>query len=96
MARNLLFDCDIHTNIFECLDVLIKYSSQFDEYGLIIHDGGNSLVEIYFCPWCGEKLPESKRDTWFNKLEELGFDNPSEENIPKEFLSDEWYRKSKT
>jgi hypothetical protein len=93
MNRNLLFDCDIHKDIFECPDILVKYSSQFDEYGLIIHDGGSSTLEIYFCPWCGKKLPESKRDRWFDKLEELGINDPSEENIPKEFLSDEWYLK---
>jgi len=32
-------------------------------------------------------------DKWFDELEELGFNNPSEENIPKEFLSDKWYLK---
>ena len=31
-------------------------------YGLIIHDGGTSAVTIQFCPWCGSKLPASKRD----------------------------------
>jgi hypothetical protein len=31
-------------------------------YGLLIHDdeGGRagSVVEIWFCPWCGAKLPK--------------------------------------
>jgi hypothetical protein len=25
-------------------------------YGLIVHDGGSSTIQIYFCPWCGERL----------------------------------------
>ncbi|WP_435367755.1 DUF6980 family protein [Metabacillus litoralis] len=26
-------------------------------------------------PWCDSKLPESKRDLWFDTFEELGFNN---------------------
>ncbi|WP_412762571.1 DUF6980 family protein [Priestia aryabhattai] len=26
------------------------------EYGLIIHDGGSSIIGISFCLWCGKKL----------------------------------------
>ncbi|WP_404900450.1 hypothetical protein PV791_04820 [Priestia filamentosa] len=25
-------------------------------YGLIVHDGGSSTIEMSFCPWCGKKL----------------------------------------
>jgi hypothetical protein len=25
----------------------------------MVHDGGSSVVEIAFCPWCGSKLPAS-------------------------------------
>jgi hypothetical protein len=28
-------------------------------FGLIIHnDGGGSVIQISFCPWCGTRLPE--------------------------------------
>jgi hypothetical protein len=26
-------------------------------YGLLIHDGGSSVISIAFCPWCGRALP---------------------------------------
>lgn len=38
-------------------------------------------------------LPDSKIDLWFDTLEQLGFDEPFEQDIPKKFKSDEWYRK---
>jgi hypothetical protein len=63
----------------------------FDEYGIFIHDGGSSLTLINFCPWCGSKLPESKRDRWVEELEKLGFTDPFlRDDIPEEFKTDEW------
>lgn len=72
MKNNIDKNCDIHNNCFECPDTLIYYNEKFDEFGIIIHDGGESYVNINFCPWCGERLPESKRDRWFDELEQLG------------------------
>lgn len=71
-------------------DDIVKYNNIFDEYGIAIHDGGESIVKICFCPWCGKKLPKSKRDVWFDKLDQMGFENPFEDDIPEEFKSDEW------
>jgi hypothetical protein len=94
MENTLRISCKVHKDKYECPDVLVSYSAIFDEYGLIIHDGGNSSIAINFCPWCGEKLPESKRDRWFDELEKLGFNNPFEENIPSEFRDNTWYVES--
>ena len=84
--------CDQHDNECSCPDVLISYNEIFDEYGLIIKDGGSSVSTIDYCPFCGTKLPESKRDLWFNTLEVLGFDDPGDQTIPEDFRSDKWYR----
>jgi hypothetical protein len=92
MEKDIEFDCDQHSDIFSCPDVLIQYIPKFNEYGIIIHDGGNAVSKISFCPWCGIKLPLSKRDEWFESHEELGFDDPSEQEIPKRYESDAWYR----
>lgn len=86
------FKCTIHADPYECPDNLIMYVEKFDEYGLIVHDGGTAKMEISFCPWCGSRLPESKRDRWFDELEHLGYDNPSEQDIPERFQSGAWYR----
>ena len=87
--------CDDHTDPFECPDKLIYYDNKFNEYGIIIRDGGRSYTDIYFCPWCGIKLPESKRNLWFDTLNSLGYDDPTFQVIPEEFRSDEWYRQNK-
>ena len=93
MQRNLEHVCSEHgTNIWDCADHLICYSSCFDEFGIIIHDGGNSYVQISFCPFCGQKLPISKRSKFFEILEELGLEWDSD-NLPSEFETDEWWKK---
>ena len=78
-------------------DKVIYYSSKFDEYGIPIHDGKNgkatSYILIHHCPWCGKKLPESKRDEWIETLENLGYDVPFDETIPQEFKTAAWYLK---
>lgn len=92
MRSQIDLKCDLHADAFECPDHLIKYSVRFNEYGIIIHDGGTSSISINFCPWCGSKLPDSKRDQWFDELEKLGYENPFEQEIPEKYKSDEWYR----
>ena len=58
MRRQIAWQCADHADQFECPDALVRYSDRFDEYGLIIHDGGTSVAVISFCPWCGSKLPD--------------------------------------
>ncbi|MFI5913017.1 DUF6980 family protein [Dactylosporangium sp. NPDC051541] len=73
-------------------DVVVVYMPRFDEYGLPIRDGGTSMVVIGFCPWCGARLPESRRDAWFDEMDRLGLD-PWEDELPEEYQSDAWWRK---
>ncbi len=54
--------CSEHPDVYQCPDHLISYTPNFDEYGIIIHDGGTASSVISFCPWCGARLPDSKRD----------------------------------
>lgn len=35
-------------------DDIIYYIPEFDEYGIVIHDGGSSSITIEYCPWCGK------------------------------------------
>lgn len=86
--------CRAHEDEFACPDVLVAYSPKFDEYGLIVHDGGTSSISIYYCPWCGTKLPESKREAWFEAIEKLGIDDLDSEEIPEKFKSEAWYKSS--
>ncbi|MFD7169522.1 DUF6980 family protein [Streptomyces violascens] len=89
MNRRVNVRCHQHDDLFACPDALIKFSAKFQEYGLIIHDGGTSSITIDFCPWCGRRLPESQRDRWFDELDRRGID-PSEDEVPTEFQGDRW------
>ncbi len=91
MSEVVSFECPDHPHPYDCPDALITYGPRFDEYGLIVHDGGLSFVTIMFCPWCGKQLPCSKRDRWFEELEKLGFDDPWDQEIPAEFETDKWW-----
>lgn len=56
MNYQVNFNCDTHDNPFECPDKIIFLDEKDNDYGLIIHDGGSSIIGIEFCPWCGSKL----------------------------------------
>jgi hypothetical protein len=74
-------------------ETAIRYDAKFREYGIPVLDGGSSTIKIMFCPWCGQKLPESFRDKWFEVLasKNLELDDPA---IPEEMLSDAWWKRS--
>ncbi|WP_089408706.1 DUF6980 family protein [Granulicella rosea] len=54
MARQLQWKCDLHNRIWDCPDALVAKLKR--SYGLIVHDGGESSIEIAYCPWCGTPL----------------------------------------
>jgi hypothetical protein len=58
MRRNVENTCAEHPNRHDCPDSLVEFWPGPRVYGLIIHDGGESVVRISYCPWCGAKLPE--------------------------------------
>lgn len=92
MREQVSFQCDRHKDVFECPDALVAYAARYDEYGLVIHDGGASVRLISHCPWCGRKLPESRRSQWFDELKALGFDEPTVQEVPEKYKTDAWYR----
>jgi hypothetical protein len=94
IAYHVTQKCEQHPDPYECPDVILIHDEKFDEYGIPIKDGGNSFIKIDYCPWCGIKLPKSKRDLWFKTLESLGYKDPFfENNIPPEFETNQWYKK---
>lgn len=44
------------TGAHDCPDCIV-YAASDGSYGLLIHDGGASFVQIAFCPWCATALP---------------------------------------
>jgi hypothetical protein len=71
-------------------DVVVVYDPRFDEYGLPVRDGGASMVVIGYCPWCGGRLPASRRDAWFDAVEARGLD-PWEDELPEELRDSAWW-----
>ena len=55
MAHDLDQSCALHDDRFDCPDALVTMVR--GGFGLIVHDGGRSFIEIAYCPWCGAKLP---------------------------------------
>lgn len=92
MTKQVQSTCADHLVPANCPDSLIAYWPRFDEYGIRVRDGGGSVIAIKFCPWCGLNLPPSRRDEWFDRLRDLGIDDPGESPIPTPFQSDAWYR----
>lgn len=72
-------------------DIPVRYSPKWREWAIQFRSEPNAVVLIEFCPWCGEKLPASLRDAWFDRLEELGILSPHDPSIPAQMLSDEWW-----
>ncbi len=56
LKEKVEYICDKHPDPFDCPDNLIYYSNSLNVYGLIVHDGGSSFIQIDFCPFCGTKL----------------------------------------
>jgi len=55
MADDLNRLCAVHADRSDCPDAFV--TEMHGGYGLMVHDGGSSAIEIAFCPWCGASLP---------------------------------------
>lgn len=51
------YRCEQHPEPATCPDNIVFYSDANGSYGIRIHDGGSSYIEIKHCPWCGARLP---------------------------------------
>ncbi len=69
----------------------VVYEPRWREYGIRVLDGGESKQLIRFCPWCGASLPDSLRDAWFDRIEQLGLE-PDDPALPGELRSDDWWK----
>lgn len=89
--------CKEMTNFSADPRVSLEYEPVLREYSIIASESGNVIQEIYFCPWCGEKLPPSLRKEWYEEIVgRLGLDpDEDEDKIPAEFKSEEWWKKRK-
>ncbi len=71
---------------------VVDWIASWDEYLVPVAHDGYAATLMRFCPWCGARLPESKRELWYQSLYQLGYSDPGEDDIPPEFHSDRWWR----
>jgi hypothetical protein len=88
--------CCVKMNYHIQENKVIHYVPPFREYVLPISKNLTQLITN--CPWCGAILPESLREEYFETLNtELNIDPDiltlCEYNLPKEFKTDEWWKK---
>ena len=72
---------------------IIDYDSTWRQYAIKVNETIIQLID--YCPWCGVKLPQPLNNKWFQILEEEYYIiDPSKNKgkIPKEFLTDEWWK----
>jgi hypothetical protein len=74
----------------------IWYDPQLRDYTIPLD--GSSMDPIWYCPWCGKKLPESLDREWEDVIakelgeEYVGYPIKVDE-LPPEFHTDEWWKK---
>jgi len=75
---------------------VLYYNSFYREYSVLFSKFSRSLIMSY-CICCGKKLPLSLRVKWADTLmEEYKLSDPmnhDKNRIPKEFFTDEWWKK---
>ena len=94
--------CDMMKELLEENKVAIGYSKKFRSYYIDLKTSKNACQDIYYCPWCGNKLPKDLIDEYEKEvskilgidIEEVNLleitDNPA---VSSEFKSDEWWKK---
>lgn len=87
-------------------DAIIEYDSDVRSYNFLLNEKGVYVgirQQLWFCPWCGKKLPKDLGDEWegnlkkdYNLTVSDFFDKQGqwdESKIPEEFRTDEWWKK---
>lgn len=79
---------------------LVEYMPEIRSYSLRFYTGDEFTgmeKELWYCPWCGTKLPQDLDGIWGKTLErEYGLTEEERDEgskIPEEFRTDEWWKK---
>jgi len=74
--------CKEMTDNLQDEDEILYFFKEFNEYLIPVHDGGSSGIVIRYCPWCGQRLPESAREKTFPKGKGLS-KRKSQKEVPR-------------
>ena len=92
------FCCSEIKRFLDNPDDPVSYNKVFREF-YIDCEGTEICLTLDYCPWCGNKFPNSLRNEYFEILDnEYSIDISISEikthkNIPEEFKTDEWWKK---
>lgn len=64
----------------------VEYDIRFDAYWV---ETGGLRQDLFFCPWCGDRLPPSQQDRWFDELEAMDLD-PFSDPVPEPYRTGAW------
>lgn len=78
------------TGTEQCPKQIVCYSAKLREYSL--RPIGLYNYTIHYCPSCGNKFPNSLRDTWCDELKKLGVSPWEVSARPEEFKTDAWWK----
>lgn len=90
MTKGMKHCCEQMRDAIQDDVVPVTFLPKFREYGILVLDGGSSFLELRYCPWCGNKLPSSLRDEWFDYLEAREID-PESDLVPPEYQTEQWW-----
>ena len=90
--------CCINMDYYVAESKEIYYEAEYRCYSLKLTDDNKGTRQIlWYCPWCGSKLPATLHSEWFNILKaEYGICDPIFDDaakVPPEFKTDEWWRR---
>lgn len=89
--------CKLMDTFLEDKRIPLQYNPITREYSIPLK-GSSAIQLIFYCPWCGKKLPKDLGEEFFEILEkkygiESNLDILKNPNLPQEFKSDEWWKK---
>ena len=86
-------------------DAIIEYKPDIRSYSFLLQGNGKYIgvnQRLWYCPWCGSKLPEDLSEKMEELLEkeygitEKDWDAPGwndDTDLPEEFRTDAWWKK---
>lgn len=81
--------CSFMADALSDVRLPVIYSPDIRRYGIVYID--ESVQAIYFCPWCGSKLPKHLNREWFERIWDMGLE-PEDPRVPEAMLTDQWWK----
>ena len=99
IQKKIVHCCKLMTDFIDDKRVQIGYRPRYRDYFIPLLNQ-RAIQGIFYCPWCGTKLPADLLDEYFDTLEkEYNIDDPDRAEeagvLPEEFKSNEWWKERK-